>query len=98
MNVNQKIWLGFGSVLALVGVGSTLSYLNSHDAERVSTRLAQEYFAAQRAAKSADEEISLARIHELRFIEQKDEAAVARLKTCVQNIKTHMTTVQTVAQ
>jgi len=26
VNVNQKIWLGFGSVLALVGIGSSLSY------------------------------------------------------------------------
>jgi CHASE3 domain sensor protein len=32
MNINHKIWAGFGCVLALVGVGSTLSYLKSSEA------------------------------------------------------------------
>ena len=33
MIVNHKIWLGFGSVLALVGLGSALNYLGSREAE-----------------------------------------------------------------
>jgi hypothetical protein len=67
MNVNQKIWIGFGSVLALVGVGSTIGFLKSRNAERAGAQLVNEFLAEYTAAKSADEQISMTRIHEQRF-------------------------------
>ena len=97
MNVNQKIWIGFGSVLALVGVGSTLSYLKSRDAERSSTRLVKEFLAEYQAAKSSDDEISMARISEQRFVNTKDEAFIAQLNTHVGKVKAEMATLQNVS-
>jgi methyl-accepting chemotaxis protein len=97
MNVNQKIWLGFGSVLALVGVGSAIGYVKSREAERVSTQLAREYFAAYEAAKSADEEISVARIHELRFVLRREEAEAGQLQKRLQNLRKQMENVQSIS-
>jgi hypothetical protein len=97
MNINQKIWLGFGSVLALVGVGATLGFLKSRDAESISQRLANEYFAEYRAAKNADEQISMARIHEQRFFNHRKDVDVAQLNARLQNLKKEMATVQAVA-
>ena len=94
MNVNQKIWLGFGSVLALVGVGSTLSFLKSREAEVSSTRLVKEYLAEYSAAKDADEEISMARIYEQRFFNNNDETQVGLLTAQLEKLRTSMTVLQ----
>lgn len=94
MNVNQKIWIGFGSVLALVGIGSTLSYLKSREAEAASTRLVRVYLAEYQAAMSADAAIAAARIHEQRFFGEKLEqeavllrAELAKLRASAQAIQ-----------
>jgi methyl-accepting chemotaxis protein len=97
MNVNQKIWIGFGSVLALVGVGSTLSYFKSRDAETTSTRLVKEFVAEYQAAKSADEEISMARISEQRFVNTRNEDVITQLTAHVSRVKADMTTLQAVS-
>jgi len=94
MNVNQKIWLGFGSVLALVGVGSTLSSLKSREAEVSSTRLVKEYLAEYSAAKDADEEISMARIYEQRFFNNNDEKQVGLLNAQLNKLRASMAAVQ----
>ena len=97
MNINQKIWLGFGSVLALVGVGSVFSYLKSHEAEQSSTRLVKEFVAEYQAAKSADEQISMARIYDQRFINSKNEEIIALLQSRVGAVKANMTALQAVS-
>ncbi len=94
MNVTQKIWLGFGSVLALVGVGATLGYYKSRGAERASTRLVREYLAQFRAAEDADEAISMARIHEQRFTARKNAAEVPLVKTEIDHVKAAITSLQ----
>jgi methyl-accepting chemotaxis protein len=94
VNVNQKIWIGFGSVLALVGLGSTLGYIESRAAEQASTQLVQEFLAAYKGAKTADEEISMARIYEQRFINNRDEAEVGRFHTVIKQLQGEMTAVQ----
>ncbi|MEO7702700.1 MAG: methyl-accepting chemotaxis protein [Opitutus sp.] len=94
MNVNQKIWLSFGTVLALVGVGSTLSYRKSSEADRSITRLAKEYLAEYKAAKSAAEDISMARVHEQAFASHKNEAEVALVKAELDKVRADMKELQ----
>jgi methyl-accepting chemotaxis protein len=90
MNVNQKIWIGFGSILALVGIGSTLSYLKSREAEATSTRLVKEYLVEYQAAKSADEQIAMARLNEQRFFNTKKEEIIDLLKARVSRVQSDM--------
>jgi methyl-accepting chemotaxis protein len=90
MNINHKIWTGFGSVLALVGIGSSLSFLKSSEAERTSSILVNVNVAEFRAAKSADEEISMARLAEQKFANSRDEKWVGQLKTRVETVKVDM--------
>lgn len=97
MTVNQKIWLGFGSVLALVGVGSTLGYLKSREAERASTQLVKEFLATYKAAQSAAEEISMARIHEERFTAGRDEKNIALFTAEMTNLRTSLAAIQSAA-
>jgi methyl-accepting chemotaxis protein len=94
MNVNQKIWIGFGSVLALVGVGSTIGYLKSRNAERAGAQLVNEFLAEYTAAKSAAEQISMTRIHEQRFFNRNDEKEVALVGTELGKLRASMTAVQ----
>eukprot|EP01031_Cornospumella_fuschlensis_P050251 gene50251-biopygen40317 len=96
MNVNHKIWLGFGSVLALVCLGSALNYLGSREAESASNHLVAVNLAEYRAAKSADEAISMARLAEQRFAATSDESWVAQLTRHADVVKREMQTVQTV--
>ena len=98
MNVNQKIWLGFGSVLALVGIGSSLGYRHSQTAEQASTQLVQEFLATYKGAKTADEQISMARIYEQRFINKRDEAEVGRFHTVIKQLRAEMAAVQSASQ
>ena len=97
MNINQKIWLSFGTVLVLVAVGSTINYLKSREAELISNQLAHEYLAEYQAAKSADEAITMARLFEQRFVSSKDEKQIATLKGELQKVKEQMETVRTVS-
>ncbi len=90
MNINQKIWLGFGSVLALVGVGSALSYLNSRNAETTSSHLVREYVTQALAAGAADEAISMARIHEQRFANRLAEADAVATRNQVAKFKAQL--------
>jgi methyl-accepting chemotaxis protein len=94
MNVNQKIWLGFGSVLALVGLGSTLGYLKTREAEQASTQLVKEYLAGFEAAGSANEAISMARLYEARFLNDRDEKSVPLLRAELAKVKAGMAAVQ----
>jgi methyl-accepting chemotaxis protein len=97
MNVNQKIWLGFGSVLALVGVGSTLSYLKSREAERASTRLVQEHLAQYQTTMTVAEGISMARNFEQRFLSNRDEKAVGQLKAELAKLGAGLATLENAA-
>src|SRR5437868_1649216 len=97
MNVNQKIWLGFGSVLALVGVGSMLSYVKSREAEQTSRRLVQEYVAEYQAAKSGYDCITTARLDEQRFVHTRNEAVIAHLEEQVGQVKAAMAKIQEVS-
>jgi methyl-accepting chemotaxis protein len=92
MNINHKIWIGFGSVLALVGIGSTLSYFKSSEAEHTSSVLVNVNFVEFRAAKSADEEISMARLAEQKFANTRDEKWVAKLHTHIKSLASEMQT------
>ena len=94
MNINQKIWLSFGTVLALVAIGSIISYMKSIEAERVSNRLAREYLAEYQAAKNADEAISMARIFEQKFVSSKDERHIGNLMAEIEKVKVQMAAVQ----
>jgi methyl-accepting chemotaxis protein len=94
MNVNQKIWIGFGSVLALVGLSSTLGYLKTREAEQTSTRLVKEYLAAFAAVAEANEGISMARLYEERFLNTRDERAIPLLKAELEKVKSDMIAVQ----
>ncbi len=97
MNVNHKIWLGFGSVLALVGLSAALNYLASRDAESASNLLVTVKLAEFRAAKSADEAMSMARIAEQRFAATNDETWIAQLTRQVDAAKREMKTVESVS-
>ena len=94
MNVNQKIWLGFGSVLALVGIGASLGYRNSQTAERASTQLVRESLAAYKGATAAEALMATARIFEQRFINTRDEAEITRFNTTVGKLRTAIETVK----
>lgn len=97
MNVNQKIWFGFGSVLALVGVGSTLGYLKSRAAERASTRLVQEHLAQYMTMMAVAEGISMARNFEQRFLQRHDEKAAGLFNAEVAKLGAGLTALQTTA-
>ena len=94
MNVNQKIWLGFGSVLALVGIGATLGYRNSQAAERASVQLVRESLAAYKGAAAAEAQMASARIFEQRFINNRDEAEIARFDAAIGRLRTAIETVK----
>jgi methyl-accepting chemotaxis protein len=94
MNINQKIWLSFGTVLVLVAIGSIAGYLKTRDAEQISRRLTREYLAEYQAAKTADEAISMARIHEQRFLFQRTEKSIPLLQEQVSLVKAQMAAVQ----
>jgi methyl-accepting chemotaxis protein len=94
MNINHKIWAGFGCVLALVGVGSTLSYLKSSEAEHTSAVLVNVNLVEFRAAKSADEEISMARLAEQKFANTRDEKWVADLHARIKSLADDMQTLR----
>jgi methyl-accepting chemotaxis protein len=96
MNVNQKIWIGFGSVLLLIGLGSTVSYLKSSEAEQSSSRLVKVDIAEFRAAKFADEEISMARLCEQKFAGTRDEKWVHALNARTDSVKKDMLSLKAV--
>ncbi len=94
MTVNQKIWMSFGILLALVGTGSTASYLKSRQAEQVSTRLVQVYLAELNSAQAARQEMAGARMSEQRFLSQRDASEVDQVKASVANLKKQLATLQ----
>ncbi|MDQ5977731.1 MAG: Methyl-accepting transducer protein [Verrucomicrobiota bacterium] len=96
MNINQKIWAGFGSVLILGGLTSYQGILKSREAEQVSSRLVHVHLAEFEAAKSADEAISMTRIFEQRFASTRDEAWIKQLQDQTDAVKVHMQSVQSV--
>jgi methyl-accepting chemotaxis protein len=73
MNVNQKIWTGFGVLLALVGVQSVLGYLKTRDAEQASRQLVREHVAVlQLSARAAEVNTAVALAAE-RFLGHREE-------------------------
>jgi methyl-accepting chemotaxis protein len=94
MNVNQKIWIGFGSVLALVGIGSTIGVLKTREAEKASIQLVKEFLAEFEAAADANDAIAIARLHEGRFLSTRDEKSIPRIKAELEKVKTSMAAVQ----
>ncbi len=97
MNVNQKIWLGFGSVLTLVGLGATLGYFNSRDAESASAQLVNEHLAAFRAAKFADDEFTTARVAAETFLNTRKETWVKEFNAHIGAARADLQTVQKVS-
>jgi methyl-accepting chemotaxis protein len=95
MNVNQRIWLGFGGVLALVGIGAATGYFKTKSAEQASTRLVKEYLAQYTASQQASEAVSMARIHEERFIANKKEPSIAAFHAEIQHVKTGLDAIKT---
>ena len=90
MSIFQKIWVSFGCLLILVAVGSTLSYLKSSEAERITYKLSRENMAAYAATKTADEAMSMARIYEERFVTSRDEKHIPLMNEQLGIVKTQM--------
>jgi methyl-accepting chemotaxis protein len=90
MTVNQKTWLGFGSLLALVAVGSAIGVFKSYQAEATNTRLVRDYLAEYRATNLASDQIAKMRLHEQRFLSEKVPAEATEVKARVAQLKEHL--------
>ena len=97
MNIKQKIWLGFGLLLALVGLGSVASYFQSREVERSSTELVQVHFAEYSAARDASAAIATARRQEQLFLSEKDPEAAARVYAAIAEAKDALARLQQVS-
>ena len=90
MNINQKIWCGFGGLLALMLVGSAISYTRSQKADAESHHLTDVNLAEQDAAQNALAAVKEAGIQEQLFVLAKDSNAIPRFQAAVVEVKTHL--------
>jgi methyl-accepting chemotaxis protein len=90
MTINQKIWASFGILLALIGTGSILSYVKSHQAEQVSTKLVRVHLAELYAVQAARRELSNAKADEQQFLLTRDPSIVGGVNASVAKIKEHL--------
>jgi methyl-accepting chemotaxis protein len=97
MNINQKIWVSFGILLALVCSGSVLSYMKSHQAEDVSTTLVKVHFAELNAVQAVRQDLANAHAGEQQFLITRDPAYVAKVNESVARIKKHLSDLRAVS-
>ncbi len=90
MTINQKIWASFGILLALIGAGSILTYLKSHEAEQVSTTLVKIHLAELTAVQSARQDLASAQSAEQQFLLTRDISVVATVTASVAALKKHL--------
>jgi methyl-accepting chemotaxis protein len=90
MNINQKIWCGFGMLLGLMLMASGISYRKSQSAGAESRHLTEVNLAEQNAAQNALAAVEAAGIQEQRFVLSKDSNAIAGFQAAVQEVKTHL--------
>jgi hemerythrin-like metal-binding protein len=90
MNINQKIWCGFGGLLALMLVGSAISYTRSQKADVESHHLTDVNLAEQDAAQNALAAVKEAGIQEQLFVLAKDSNAIPRFQAAVVEVKTNL--------
>lgn len=97
MNINRRIWSGFGVLVAIAVAGSALGYFNSKKAAQVTTQMAQSDHAEFSAAKGALTAILIARSFEQQFFSNKDTNAAQRARSSVQELKKQLAEVQRVS-
>ena len=68
MNINQKIWTGFGILIVMVLVGSGIGYVKSKNADAESRHLTNVNLAEQDAAQNAQDALQNATVQEQIFI------------------------------
>src|ERR1035438_2849201 len=90
MNINQKIWTGFGILIVMVLVGSGIGYVKSKNADAESRHLTNVNLAEQDAAQNAQAALQNATVQEQIFIYSKDSNAIPRFQAAVEDVKFHL--------
>jgi methyl-accepting chemotaxis protein len=95
MTVTQKIWAGFGLLIALVAVGSAVGYLKSKAAEEQSRLVVAHELAEQHAAQAAMTAVRDTELHEQVFVRGNDPKAVDLVVQSVGELKRQLTVIET---
>ncbi len=97
MNINHKIWTGFGILIAMVLLGSGIGYIKSQKANAETRHLTEVNLAEQDAAQNALDALKDAAVEEQALIYAKDTNANLRFQAAVMDIKTHLNQVAAIS-